>query len=102
MVQPAEEPAAGHLVLNEINAFPGGLRTGAVCHPEKNAGDELNAEGKGQGAAPNVTPARSTRHIFIKRFMRDFAVPGSVVQPVENFSHVTGVFSALPVRKFWN
>ena len=102
MMQPAQQPAARHFVLDEINALPRRLRTGAVSHPEKNSRDELRDETKRQRAAPDVTPARAARNVFVQRLVRQLAEADAVIQPVEQAFHATGIFSALPAWKFWN
>src|SRR5256885_10534551 len=103
MGEPPEHPTAAHFILDVIDAFPGRLRTGTVGHPEEDAGDELDYEGKGQRAAPDITPARAARDIFIERVVDNTPAAGPLFRPVEkSFDHATGIFSARPASKFWN
>ena len=44
VVHAAQQPAGRHLVLDVVDAFPGGLRAGAVGRPEDQAGDDLHEE----------------------------------------------------------
>ena len=99
VVNPAQQPAAGHFVLDIIDAFPGRLRTGAVSHPEKNPGNKLDGERESERAAPNIAPARAAWHIFIEGFVKEFFVAGPVVQPGKQRVHA-GVFFACPAWKF--
>ena len=46
VVDRPQQPSADHLVLHEIDAFPGRLGAGAIIGPEKEAGDRLRAEGE--------------------------------------------------------
>ena len=100
VVNAAQQPAASHLVLDVINAFPCRLRTRAVGHPEKKPGDELDGEAKDQRAAPDVTPARAARDVFVKRILDDAPITSAAIEPVEQPVHHAGIFSLSPARKF--
>src|SRR3989442_11214429 len=103
MVNAAQEPSASHLMLDVVNAFPGRLRTWAVCHPQEKAGDELDTQGEDQSAAPHVAPAGTARDVFVKRVANDSPIPNALIQPVlEPRDHARGIFLASPARKFWN
>ena len=45
-VDRAQQPAADHLILQIIDAFPGTLRPGTVIHPEDQPGDGLHDKAK--------------------------------------------------------
>ncbi len=62
VVDRPQQPAAGDLVLQEVDALPGGLCAGAVVHPEKEAGDRLDAEGEQDGARQDLAAARPARN----------------------------------------
>ena len=66
----AEQPAARHLVLNEVDAFPGGLSAGAVDGPEDEAGDDLHEEAEAERAAPDIAPARAAGNVLVERGVR--------------------------------
>ena len=83
MVQPAQQPAELHLVLDVIGAFPGRLTAGAIGHPEKQAGDHLHGESKHERAAPDVAPARAAGHSFVERFMQESADAGAIFDPAK-------------------
>lgn len=72
MVEAAEEPAAPHLVLDIVNALPRRLRTGAVGDPKGEAGDDLDAKAKREGAAPDVTPTRAAGDVFVECLVDEF------------------------------
>ena len=101
MMEPAQEPAAPHLMLDEVDALPRGLRTRAVRQPEEAAGDHLDHEAERQRAAPDVAPARAAGNVFVERFVDQPLVAGAVVEPVERGLHQTGILSCTPARKFW-
>ena len=46
MVHRPHQPAAGHFILQEINALPGALRGGAVLRQHEQPGDRLHAEAR--------------------------------------------------------
>src|ERR1043166_3145216 len=96
MMEPAQKPAATHFVLDVINAFPRRLRARAVGHPQKNSRDELDEEREGERAAPDITPARSTRNIFEQRLSGQVNDPRAFVEPGNERFHATGIFSAWP------
>ena len=87
MVQPAQQPAPVHLILDVEDAFPSRMSAGAVGHPKKNAGDDLHEEREHQRAAPNVSPARAAGNPLVQRFMHEAAISRAMIQPVEQFSH---------------
>ena len=90
MVQPAQEPATRHLELDVEDAFPRRLRAGAVGHPQEDAGDDLDGEREGERAAPDVTPARAAGDVFVERLLRELAVAGAGINPVEQRFHPGG------------
>ena len=81
MVQAAQEVPTGHVIINVIHTLPGGLATGGISHPQKDAGDELNHQREGQCAAPHVSPARTPRDAFKENFSDVVPDTGPVVQP---------------------
>src|SRR5678815_4007592 len=85
-----------------MDAGPRGLRARAVGHPQENAGNDLNDEGEGQGAAPDITPAGATRHILQQHVLDKLLAPRPVIQPGQQRVHATGTLVALPASKFWN
>src|SRR5690242_10817196 len=97
MVQSAQQPAADHLMLNEVHALPRGLAAGTITHPKKNAGDYLCREGEYQRASPDIAPARATGYVLIERGMGQLTISGAVVEPIEKGAHHLGIFSAIPV-----
>src|SRR6185436_3094845 len=75
-------------MLDVINGLPGGLRGGAVGHPEEKSGDELNGEGEDESRSPDISPARPAGNVFKEHGMDHGPVAGAVVEPVEEgFSH---------------
>ena len=56
VVNAAQQPAAGHLVLDVVDRLPRVAGAGAVAHPQKHAGDELYEDGERERAAPDVAP----------------------------------------------
>ena len=82
MVQAAQEVPTGHVIINVIHTLPGGLATGGISHPQKDAGDELNHQREGQCATPHVSPAGSPRDIFEENFSDVGPDTGPVVQPI--------------------
>src|SRR5882724_7313594 len=79
----AEEPAAGHFVLDVIDAFVGGGAAGAVGHPEEEAGDGLRDEGEDEHAAGDVAEAGAAGNALEEGVVDEPAVAGAVVEPVE-------------------
>ncbi len=57
-----KQPAAGDLVLDEVDAFPRGLGAGAIVGPEEEAGDRLDAEEERDDARPDPATARPARN----------------------------------------
>src|SRR6185503_13628223 len=102
VMQTAQQPAAQHFILDVINAFPGGVGTRAVGHPEENSGYELNGQRENQRAAPDIAPARTPRDIFVQRSIKNLPIARALVKPVGNAFHTTGIFSLWPARYFWN
>ena len=98
VVHAAQQPAARHLVLDVVDALPGGLRAGAVRGPQHHAGDDLHEEAEHQRAAPDVAPARAAGNVFVERVVHERAVAGAMVQPIEEAAHPIGILSAMPVR----
>ena len=92
VVHRPQQPSAGDVGLQEIDAFPGGLRAGAVVDPEKEAGDRLDAEGERDGARPDLAPARPARH------RRSASRPHQSPKPVRSLNQksvfIVGLFSS--------
>ncbi len=97
VVHPAQQPAAGHFVLNVEHAFPSGLRTGTVVHPEKQAGDHLRDEHERERAAPHVAPAGAAGNALVECFVHQLAATGAMVQPIEKGLHPLTTLSARPL-----
>ena len=109
MMNAADKPAASHLVLNEVDAFPGGLGAGRVARPEHEPCDHLRDEGENQRTAPDIPPAGSARHAFVERLMHHGPIAGAVVEEVAQLreraaacvgsggiTHGRATFSAIP------
>src|SRR4051812_16437927 len=102
MMDAAQKPSAPHFVLNVIDTFPGGLRTGAVAHPKKKSRDELDREREDERAAPRVAPARAAGDGLEEHGVEHAAIAGAMVEPVpKGLCHVRGILSAVPAAKFW-
>ena len=98
MVNPANQPAERHFMLDVIDTFPGGLRARAIRSPQEEACDDLHHKGKSQHTSRDVSPARTTRNRFIQRFMQQEFVASSVIKPIEESFHWVATFSGVPVR----
>jgi len=83
VVDPPQQPAAPHLVLDEVDALPRGGGTGTVVHPQEQPGDHLDGEGEGERAAPDVAPARAAGHVLVQGGLEEAFVAGAVVEPGE-------------------
>ena len=109
VVQPAQKPAAQHLVLDVVHAFPRRLRTGAVRQPQEHARDELHHEEERQRAAPHVAPARPAGNVFEQNLVQQSLIAGARIEPRTDgrpfvsrlLSHYTATLSGEPLRKFW-
>ena len=88
MVQPPQEMPAGHVIVDVVHTLPRGLPAGTVAHPQEDAGDELNHQGKGQRTAPHVAPARATGYIFKQHLANVTANARTVIQPIVKFLDV--------------
>src|SRR5207248_8525607 len=84
VVQPAQEPSAGHFILNVVNALISGLGAGAVVGPEEKPGDELDDEGEEDDAAPGVAPARAAGDVLVEQRLGEGGDAGAVFEPVED------------------
>ena len=82
MVNAAEEPAAGHFVLDVPDALPGGLGAGGVARPQEEPRDQLRHEGEHERAAPHVPPAGSARHPLEERLADESPPTGAAVEEV--------------------
>jgi hypothetical protein len=83
VVHSSDDFAQEHHFLNVVHAFPGGLSAGTVRRPEKDSGDHLQDEREDQRAAPDVSPAGSTGHFFVKCLVNQVVASGSAVEPCE-------------------
>src|SRR5947208_4861777 len=83
----AQQPAAGHFILDVIDALPGRLRTQTVRHPKKEAGQELDGKAKDKGAAPDIAPTHASRDVFVEGILDDTPVAGAAVEPIEQCFH---------------
>ena len=101
MVEAAQEPAEVNLVFEVEDAFPGGLRAGAVTDPEEKAGDHLGGKNQGEQGSPDMPPARATRNGLKQYADGSGDESGSLVQPLEQPRDHTGILRDDPVRKFW-
>src|SRR5579884_3876826 len=81
VVQPADQPAEVHLVLNEINARPRSAIAGTVGGHEQQAGDQLDHEDERQAAAPDVPPLRAAGDVLDEQCRDDLLVTSAVVEP---------------------
>src|SRR6266550_5309349 len=84
MVQAADQPAEIHLVLDEVDARPGGAVAGAVRGHEQHAGDELHQKHERQATAPDVAPLGPARDVLDEQHADQLAEAGSMVEPVAN------------------
>src|SRR5262249_3561190 len=75
------QPAELHLVLDEVDAPPGGAVAGAVGGHQEDAGDELKPEDEGERAAPDVAPAGTARDVFQQHGADELLVTRPVVEP---------------------
>src|SRR4051794_2649893 len=98
MMQSPQQPSATHFILDVVNAFPGRLRTGAVRHPQKNAGNELDRESESQCAPPDIAPARPAGNVLIQSFVNHLPAARAVVKPVKEaggyFTRFEGLHAA--------
>ena len=58
---PAQQPAAPHLVLDVVDALPGGLRAGAVGHPQEHAGDRSGRRRRRRACCPRRSASARRR-----------------------------------------
>ena len=79
-----------HVLLKVMNAFPCRVCTRTVEHPEHDPCDELDHDGKGQGAAPDITPAGPSRDILKKSLTSDPPDTGTIINPVQKVLHRDG------------
>src|SRR5262245_1889152 len=98
MMYAAQQPSAGRLILQVVDAFPRRLRAGAIACPENKPGHNLHEEAKRERTAPNVPPPRSTGNVFEKCCVHHAADARSMVQPIDELAHQTGILSAMPAR----
>ena len=96
VVDASEDPTAKHLVLNEVDALPRALSVSAVARPKHEAGNELDDDGKRQSAAPHIPPTGTTWDPLEKHRTKERSGSGAIVEPVEECSHCTGVFTVWP------
>jgi hypothetical protein len=86
VVNPAQEPPPGHLVLDVPHAFVSRLAAGAVGHPQEQTGDRLCQEGKHEHAARDIAEAGAAGDVFVQGLVRRMAEPRAVVEPIEEGS----------------
>ena len=96
----SQYPPAMNVILEVVDALPGGLRARAVGHPEKDSGYELNHDRKGKGATPDVAPAGSSRDALEEGLAGKLCDAGTIVYPSEESSHQMAFFSSIPAAKF--
>ena len=82
MVDSPQQPAAGHLMLDVVDALPGGLGAGRIAGPQNQSRDHLRHEGKHQRAPPHIAPAGPARHAFVEGFMHKGPVAGAIVEKI--------------------
>ena len=82
VVQPADQPAEVHLVLNEIDARPRRAVAGAVRRHEEDARHKLKHENERQAASPHIAPLGSAGDVFDEQHFDEFAEACAVVQPL--------------------
>ena len=78
----AEQPAAGHLVLDVVDALPRRLGAGRIARPEHETGDDLRHKREDERAAPDIPPACAARHPLVEGLLHDRAIAGAVVEKV--------------------
>src|SRR5690606_152265 len=86
---------------DEVDALPRALGVGAIGGPQKQTRDELDHDRVGQRAAPDVPPAGAAGDPLVQRRLEDVAVPGPMIEPVEESPHTIGTLCSWPGWKFW-
>jgi hypothetical protein len=82
MVQPTEERAAAHALLDEAHAVPRVIRRRRVVERQRDAGDHLHAEAEEQHAPEREPPRRARRQRLLEQVAAERAEAGAVVEPV--------------------
>jgi hypothetical protein len=82
VVDAAEQPAAGHLVLDVVDALPGGLGARRIARPEEEPRDHLREKREDQRAAPDIPPAGPAGHPLVEGLVNEGPVAGAVVEEV--------------------
>lgn len=83
VVKTAQQPAQGNLVLNEVHAFPGRLRGGAVIHPEEKSRDGLlDKEEKNDGEADGPPAAAESIAAPTAACPPDGTPASPIIQPI--------------------
>src|SRR4051812_28520492 len=93
MVNASQQPAAGHFVLDVIDAFERGSAAGAVGHPQENASDCLRREREDENAAGDIPEARAAENALEERIVHEAAVAGSMIEPIEEVADHVGHWS---------
>src|SRR5262245_43223118 len=86
MMQPADQPAEVHLILDVVDAAPRRAFAGAVVEHQEDAGDDLDREYEGEGAAPDVAPLGAAGNVFQEQGVANLAKARATVEPVREFS----------------
>src|SRR5262249_23700449 len=86
VMQPADQPAEVHLILDVIDAAPRRAFAGAVVEHQEDAGDDLDREDEREGAAPYVAPLGAAGDVLKEQGIANLAKARAMVEPVREFS----------------
>ena len=91
VVDAAEQPASGHLMLDVVDALPGRLGAGGIARPEYEPRDHLREKGEHERTAPDIPPAGAAGHPLVERLVDEGPVAGAVIEEVGQLAEESGL-----------